>query len=155
MVGGAVFLTGWFPVILIAVHIFFPYLPVAAHQDRTLEMRGWKDLGQGLGRDYARVFPNQEKVFVVTDDYQLGGVISFYTPQHPWPYSFGKSARNIWTSLPELKRQGALLVCFPDNCPQDREKARRLFSKIDKLQEIQSFRKEKVVRTFEVYYVRN
>ena len=155
VVGGAVFLTGWFPVILIAVHIFFPYLPVAAHQDRTLEMRGWKDLGQGLGRDYARVFPNQEKVFVVTDDYQLGGVISFYTPQHPWPYSFGKSGRNIWTSLPELKRQGALLVCFPDNCPQDREKARRLFSKIDKLREIQSFRKEKVVKTFEVYYVRN
>ena len=155
VVGGAVFLTGWFPVILIAVHIFFPYLPVAAHQDRTLEMRGWKDLGQGLGRDYARVFPNQEKVFVVTDDYQLAGVISFYTPQHPWPYSFGKSARNIWTSLPELKSQGALLVCFPDHCPQDREKARRLFSKIDKLREIHTFRKEKVVKTFEVYYVRN
>ncbi|RPH86227.1 MAG: hypothetical protein EHM75_08400 [Desulfobacteraceae bacterium] len=116
-VGGAVFLTGWFPVLLIAVHIFFPYLPVAAHQDRTLEMRGWKDLGQGLERDYARVFPNREKVFVVTDDYQLAGVISFYTPQHPWPYSFGKSARNIWISLPELKRQGALLVCIPGPLP--------------------------------------
>ncbi len=155
VVGGAVFLTGWFPVILIAVHIFFPYLPVAANQDRTLEMRGWKDLGQGLGRDYARVFPNQEKVFVVADDYQLAGVISFYTPQHPWPYSFGKSARNIWTSLPELKSQGALLVCFQDHCPQDREKAGGLFSKIDKLHEIQTFRKEKVVKTFEVYYCRN
>ena len=91
----------------------------------------------------------------VADDYQLAGVISFYTPQHPWPYSFGKSARNIWTSLPELKRQGALLVCFSDHCPQDREKARRLFSKIDKLREIQNFQKEKVVKTFEVYYVRN
>jgi 4-amino-4-deoxy-L-arabinose transferase-like glycosyltransferase len=155
VMGGAVFLTGWFPVILIAVHIFFPYLPVAAQQDRTLEMRGWSAMGQGLGRDFARVFPNQKKVFVVADDYQLAGVISFYTPQHPWPYSFGKSARNIWTSLPELKSQGALLVCFPDHCPQDREKAGRLFSKIDKLREIQAFRKEKVVKTLEVYYVRN
>ena len=155
VVGGAVFLTSWFPVILIAVHIFFPYLPVAAHQDRTLEMRGWKDLGQGLGRDYARVFPGQEKVFVVADDYQLAGVISFYTPQHPWPYSFGKSARNIWTSLPELKSQGALLVCFPEHCLQDREKARRLFLKIDQLRVIDILQKEKVVKTFEVYYCRN
>jgi Dolichyl-phosphate-mannose-protein mannosyltransferase len=155
VVGGAVFLTGWFPVLLIAIHIFFPYLPVAAHQDRTLEMRGWRELGRGLAREYTRVFPNQEKVFVVADDYQLAGVISFYTPQHPWPYSFGKSARNIWTSLPELKNQGALLVCYQDHCPQDREKARGLFSKIDKLREIQIFRKEKVVKTFEVFYVRN
>ncbi len=154
-VGGAVFLTGWFPVLLIAVHIFFPYLPVAAHQDRTLEMRGWRALGQELEREYARVFPNQKKVFVVVDDYQLAGVISFYTPQHPWPYSFGKSARNIWISLPELKRQGALLVCIPDHCPQDREKTRRLFSTSDKLREIPILRKGKVVKTFEVYYVRN
>lgn len=155
VMGGAVFLTGWFPVILIAVHIFFPYLPVAVSRDRTLEMRGWRELGQGLGREYAQIFPHQKKVFVVTDEYQLAGAISFYTPQHPWPYSFGKSARNIWTSVPELKSQGALLVCLPEHCSDDREKARRLFSKIEKLQEIHFFRKEKVAKTFEVYYVRN
>lgn len=154
-VGGGVFLTGWFPVILIAVHIFLPYLPVAAHQDRTLEMRGWRDLGQALGQDYAQLFPNQKKVFVVTDDYQLAGAISFYTPQHPWPYTFGKSARNIWTALPELKSQGALLVCLPDNCLRDRERARGLFSTIEQVREITSRRKEKVVKTFEVYYCRN
>jgi multisubunit Na+/H+ antiporter MnhB subunit len=152
---GGVFLTGMFPVILIAVHIFLPYLPVAAHQDRTLEMRGWRVLGQGLGRDYARLFPDQKKVFVVTDDYQLAGAISFYTPQHPWPYTFGKSARNLWTSLPELKSRGALLVCLPDNCPRDRERAQGLFSTVEKVREITSRRKEQVVRTFEVYYCRN
>lgn len=155
LVAGLIFLTGWLPLGLVAVHAVFPFLPVKPAQDRTLEMAGWRQLGQALGREYDRFFPGRSQVYVLTDEYQLAGAVSFYTPQHPRPYTFAKSQRNIWTSLPELRREGALLVCRPGDCRQDREKAGTLFARIEKVREIPVSRGEKVVKTFEIYYCHN
>jgi hypothetical protein len=155
LVGGLIVLTGWLPLGLVAGHAIVPFLPVKAEQDRTLEMAGWRQLGQALGREYDRFFPGRPRVYVLTDEYQLAGAVSFYTPQHPWPYTFAKSQRNIWTSLSELRREGALLVCRPGDCRQDREKAGALFAHIEKVGEIPIVRREKTVKNFEVYRCRN
>lgn len=155
MVGGLIFFTGWLPLGLVAVHAVFPFLPVSLEQDRTLELAGWRELGQNLGREYDRFFPGPEPIYVLTDEYQLAGAISFYTPGHPLPYTFAKTQRNIWTSLPELRRRGALLVCKPGDCRADREKAGALFATVEKIREVPVSRRGKVVKTFEVYFCRN
>ena len=90
-------------------------------------MWGWRQLGPAIGKEYERYFPGRTRVFVIADEYQLAGAVSFYTPQHPIPYTFAKSKRNIWVSLDELKQKGALLVCTPESCPQDQDKTRTSF----------------------------
>ncbi|MBA4394447.1 MAG: hypothetical protein C0407_12920, partial [Desulfobacca sp.] len=127
LVGGLIFITSWLPVSVLALHALHPFLPVPIQNDRTLEMRGWRQLGEAIGREYPRYFPGQKKVYVVTEEYQLAGAVSFYTPQHPIPYSFGKAKRNFWVTLDELKKNGALLVCKPENCEQDQQKIRNVF----------------------------
>jgi hypothetical protein len=155
VVGGLIVLTGWLPLGLVAAHAVFPFLPVKTEQDRTLEMAGWRQLGLALGREYDRFFPGRPRVYVLTDEYQLAGAVSFYTPQHPWPYTFAKSQRNIWTSLPDLRREGALLVCRPGDCRGDLAKTGALFPRVEKIKEIPVTRGEKVVKNFEVYYCHN
>ena len=138
--GGLILATGWLPLSLAAVHAVAPFLPVNSEQDRTLELVGWRQLGQALDREYDRVFPGENPVYVLTDEYQLAGAVSFYTSRHPWPYTFAKSQRNIWTSVPDLQKRGALLVCRPQDCSQDRVKAAALFSQIDPIQTVPVFR---------------
>ncbi len=154
-VGGLVLATSWLPVGLIAFHALHPFLPVPVKNDRSLEMWGWRQLGPAMGREYERLFPGQTKVFVITDEYQLAGAVSFYTPQHPVPFSFAKSKRNIWVSMEELKQRGALLVCTPESCQQDQDKTRALFKKVEPVAEIPIFRQNQVVKRFKVYYCSN
>jgi 4-amino-4-deoxy-L-arabinose transferase-like glycosyltransferase len=152
---GLIFATSWLPIGLIAVHALHPFLPVAASNDRTLEMKGWRQLGTAMGPIYQRSFPGSSQVYVLADDYQLAGAVSFYTPQHPVPYSFGKSKRNFWVTMEELKQKGALLVCKPENCDQDRDKTRRMFQRVEYLSEIPIVRQGEIVKTFKIYYCSN
>ena len=155
LIGGLIFLTSWFPIGLIAVHAFYPFLPLGPFGDRTLEMRGWGRVGEEVGKNYRVYFPGAEKVYLLADDYQLAGAVSFYTPQHPIPYSFGKSQRNLWVSLPELQQTGALLLCTPETCRQDQERARSLFRRVEPVSEFTICRREQVVKTFKVVYCSN
>jgi len=155
LVGGLIFATSWLPVGLIALHTFHPFLPVENQKDRTLEMLGWNQLGAVLGQEYQHYFPDQTKVFVLTEDYQLGGVVSFYTPQHPIPYSYGKSKRNIWVTRDELKQKGAMLVCPLETCEKDQEKTRVLFEKIKLVSEVPIVRQGQIVKIFRLFYCSN
>jgi 4-amino-4-deoxy-L-arabinose transferase-like glycosyltransferase len=152
---GLIFATSWLPMGLVAVHALHPFLPVASTHDRTLEMRGWRQLGAALGPIYQRIFPKSPQVYVLADDYQLAGAVSFYTSQHPVPYSFSKSKRNIWITQEALKREGALLVCKPENCDQDRDKTKSIFHRAEYLSEIPIYRQGEIVKTFKVYYCSN
>jgi len=134
---------------------FYPFLPIPIDNDRTLEMRGWRHVGRELGKVYQKTFPQARRVYLLTDEYQLAGAISFYTPQHPVPYTFAKSQRNFWITLPELEKAGALLVCLAQTCPQDREKTRGLFKQVEPVAEIPLFRQGKMVKCFKVYYCSN
>ncbi len=125
-----VLVSGWLPIGLIAVHTFRPFLPLGPYGDRTLEFKGWKELGAAAGKAYDQFFPGQSQVYILADDYQLAGSISFYAPQKPWPYSFGKPKRNQWVEEEEMRRTGALLVCPPNTCQQDQAKARAFFENI-------------------------
>jgi len=155
LVGGLIFVTSWLPIGLIALHTLRPFLPLGIQNDRTLEMRGWGQLGEAVGQGYKHYFPGQHKVYVITDDYQLAGAVSFYTPQHPIPYSFAKSKRNIWVTLDELKRNGAILVCTPESCEQDQEKTKILFKRVELVSEIPIYRQGQVAKKFKLYYCSN
>jgi hypothetical protein len=155
LVGGLVFLTGWLPIGLLAVHAFHPIFKLGNLDDRTLEMRGWRELGEAVGKEYQRYFPNHKKVYVLTKDYQLAGAVSFYASQHPIPYTFEKSQRNIWVTMEEIKQNGALLVCPPETCERDREKTRILFKKIELVSEVPIYRQGQIVKKFELYYCSN
>ncbi|HMK66320.1 MAG TPA: glycosyltransferase family 39 protein, partial [Thermodesulfobacteriota bacterium] len=148
---GLILATSWLPIGLAAAHALHPFLPVPVANDRTLEMRGWRQLGAAMGPLYQKVFPNAPEAYVLADDYQLAGAVSFYTPRHPTPYSFSKSKRNMWVSMEKMKGQGALLVCKPENCEQDRDKSRSIFQKVEYLAEIPIFRQGEIVKTFKVY----
>jgi 4-amino-4-deoxy-L-arabinose transferase-like glycosyltransferase len=155
IIGGLILATSWLPIGLIALHTLHPFLPIKSQDDRTLEMRGWRQLGAAVGQVYQRTFPGESAVYILADEYQLAGAVSFYTPQHPVPYTFGKSKRNIWTPLDDLKRKGALLVCRPENCQEDQVKAGRFFGKVVFVQEIPITRQGEVVKTFKLYYCSN
>jgi hypothetical protein len=150
--GGLILATSWLPIGLVAVHTLHPFLPVPVSNDRTLEMRGWRQLGAGLEPLYQRIFPGSSPVYVLADDYQLAGAASFYTPRHPVPYSFSKSKRNIWVTMDALKQTGALLICKPENCQQDQDKARSIFRQVSFLSEIPITRQGEIVKKFKIYY---
>ncbi|MGA3083175.1 MAG: glycosyltransferase family 39 protein [Thermodesulfobacteriota bacterium] len=155
LVGGLVFLIGWLPIGLVAVHAFYPFIDLGNLGDRTLEMRGWRELGEAVGKEYQHYFPSQKKVYLLSDDYQLASAVSFYTPQQPIPYSFGKSKRNIWVTVEEIKQNGALLVCPPETCERDQEKTRILFEKIEFVSEVPIYRQGQVAKKFKLYYCSN
>ena len=108
-----------------------------------------------MGKEYQHYFPNHKKVYVVADDYQIGGAVSFYTPQHPIPYSYGKPKRNIWVTLEELKKNGALLVCPLETCERDQEGTKGLFNTVKLVSEIPILRQGQVVKKFKVFYCSN
>jgi hypothetical protein len=81
LIGGLVFLTSWFPIGLIAVHTFYPFLPLAPAGYRTLEMRGWEP-SQEVGETTGSIFPGLKRsTYWPTIINWPGGF--FYTPQHP------------------------------------------------------------------------
>jgi 4-amino-4-deoxy-L-arabinose transferase-like glycosyltransferase len=155
LVVGLIFLIGWLPLGLLTVQAFSPFLNLGNLGDRTQEMRGWRELGEGVGKEYRHYFPDQKKVYVIADDYQVAGAVSFYTPQHPIPYSYGKSKRNIWVTLEELKKNGALLVCSLEFCGRDQEKTKGLFNKVEQVSEIPILRQGQVMKKFKVFYCSN
>lgn len=155
LVGGLIFVTSWLPVGLIALHTFSPFLPVENKNDRTLEMWGWGQLGAAVGQGYQHYFPGDHKVYVITGEYQLAAAVSFYTPQHPIPYTFGKSKRNIWVSLDEVKRKGAMLVCTTESYEQDQQNVRTLFQRIQFVSHIPIYRQGRVAKEYKLYYCSN
>ncbi|MDT8445400.1 MAG: glycosyltransferase family 39 protein [bacterium] len=60
--------------------------------------------------------------YVVSREYWLSGALSLYLPQHPWPYTYEKCQHNLWTegrsSEQALAEEGALMVCYPYECPK-------------------------------------
>jgi len=155
LVGGLVFLTGWLPIGLLTLQAFFPFFPTGNWGDPTLSMRGWRELGVAVGKEYQRYFPGHKEVYIIADDYQLAGAVSFYAPQQPIPYSFGKSKRNIWVTVEEIKQNGALLVCEPKTCERDQGKTRILFEKIEFVSEVPIYRQGQIAKKFKLYYCSN
>lgn len=60
-----IYLGGLLPVALLMIHAFIPFLPVPDALDRTLEMRGWREMGNTLGKVYEHYFPGKQKVYIL------------------------------------------------------------------------------------------
>jgi 4-amino-4-deoxy-L-arabinose transferase-like glycosyltransferase len=155
VVGGLIFFTSWLPIGMMAWQALRPIFPVPVQNDRTLEMRGWRELGTAMGLEYQRTFPGKEKVYVVAEEYQVAAAVSFYTPQHPVPYSFGKAKRNFWVTPEELKTHGAFLVCRTEKCAEDQRKIRPLFQTTRHVTTIPFYRQSQLSKEFQVYLCSN
>ncbi|MEW6186482.1 MAG: glycosyltransferase family 39 protein [Thermodesulfobacteriota bacterium] len=155
LTGGLIFLTGWFIIGLLILQSFYPFLPFGNLGDRTLEMRGWRELGETAGKAYDRCFPGRKEVYILADDYQLAAVVSFYAPQQPLPYSFGKWKRNLWVTKEEIRESGALMVCPPQTCARDLEKTRDFFEHIIPLGEAPFYRQGQEAKKFNLFYCTN
>lgn len=154
-IGWLIVSTSWLPIGVLVLQSIRPVIPLDNKRDRTLEMVGWGQLGEGVDKGLEKTFPDQKKVYILADDYQLAGAVSFYARRHPVPFSFSKSKRNIWVNQEDLKQRGALLVTTPANAGHDQDKARGLFKKIEPLSELPIYRQGKEVKRFQLYYCTN
>lgn len=154
-VGWLIFSTSWLPIGFLVLQSLRPVIPLDPKRDRTLELVGWRQLGEGVEKGLEKIFPGQKKVYILADEYQWAGAVSFYAQRHPIPYSFSKSKRNFWINLEELKQKGAILITAPDRTGPDQDRSRVLFKKIEPLSEIPIYRQGKVVKRFLLYSCSN
>jgi hypothetical protein len=143
------------PIGMMAWQALSPFIPVPVQNDRTLEMRGWRELGAAMGREYHRYFPENEQVFVVAEEYQVAAAVSFYSPQHPVPYSFGKEKRNFWVIREELQKKGALMVCRPENCENNLQRVQTLFEQTRFVSTAPFYRGGQLAKEFRIYHCFN
>lgn len=79
-------------------HVLYPVLARVAPEDNEFDLtpmarfdpssrlRGWAELGAGVGRVLDAERAAGREPFVVTDDYQLASQVAFYTPGNPTVY---------------------------------------------------------------------
>lgn len=81
----------------------------------------------------------------------MAGVLSFYTPSHPVPYSFNKSERNIWVKIEDIVKDGALMTCVEKDCGEVLESAGKLFNNVKEVDKIDIKRRGETVRSVIIY----
>jgi 4-amino-4-deoxy-L-arabinose transferase-like glycosyltransferase len=72
--------------VLLALIVFQNNLPIPARLNPTQRLKGWTDLGQTIQHIENNNFPNQEKVFVFSSNYDLTAALAFYAPGQPRTY---------------------------------------------------------------------
>ncbi len=54
--------------------------------------------------------------YVVSREYQLSSALALYMRSQPIPHSIEKPERNKWSSIEDVSKTGAILVCHLDEC---------------------------------------
>lgn len=67
--------------------------------------------------------------FVITREYQLGGVLGLYLENQPMSHSIEKPIRNKWSPVAEVLEKGAILVCPIRECKSTVRDAEERFKK--------------------------
>ncbi|MEF2229893.1 MAG: glycosyltransferase family 39 protein [Pseudodesulfovibrio sp.] len=78
-----------------------PLLPLPSEYNITDRMRGWRDLGQEVGRLRQGAFADPARVFVFSDHYDITAELAFYTPGQPlahcaWIYDRRMNQYDLW-----------------------------------------------------------
>jgi len=76
------------------------HLPLPAHLDPSLRLKGWENLGQKLAQLEQSEFADPDRVFYFADSYDLTAALAFYAPGKPRAFSadFGRrmSQYDLW-----------------------------------------------------------
>lgn len=101
-----------------------PYLKLPENYNPSLRILGWQDLGKKIG--YIKsIMPDSNRTIIITDDYQLSSLISFYTENKPFVFCVNFTGRrmnqyDIWSmneknNLKNYQSYNALFVTKNDN----------------------------------------
>ncbi|MEK7845741.1 MAG: glycosyltransferase family 39 protein, partial [Nitrospinota bacterium] len=131
-----IFAPGFLISLFIALHSVKPFSFIPKEFDRSLEMYGWREIGERLEGNFAKYLPDNKRRYIISKEYQMAGVLSFYTPSHPVPYSFNKSERNIWVKIEDIVKDGALMTCVEKDCGEVLESAGKLFNNVKEVDKI-------------------
>ncbi|MBF0351600.1 MAG: glycosyltransferase family 39 protein [SAR324 cluster bacterium] len=92
--------------------------------------------------------------YVISKEYQLGGALSFYLPDFPWPHSLEKPERNQWSLDEDVLNNNSIFVCDLPKCERAREHfAQKFTAPLQYLGDVVTESNHRVVRTLEVYSV--
>ncbi|MBL7036193.1 MAG: glycosyltransferase family 39 protein [SAR324 cluster bacterium] len=90
--------------------------------------------------------------FIVSREYQLSAVLSFFLPNQPWPHSIEKPERNLWSPLTEVKNGTSIFVCELQECQNGLLDFNSRFQQpLNYLGEIETRRKDRMIRNLQVY----
>jgi 4-amino-4-deoxy-L-arabinose transferase-like glycosyltransferase len=129
--------------------------------DITYKLKGWRQLGQRVSRELARV---REGAFVIGDDYMKTAELAFYVDKQPRTYCVGpyvtdlkdrkrRTQYDVWPdrnlARPELRGKDAIYVGYMNDDIQ------RAFSSVEELPDEEIFQRGQKVRRFKVYRCRD
>ncbi len=139
-------------VILIILQIHFVIISINLPDAPSLKvLTGWDDTARQIEELYQhRGKPVPE--FVISREYQLASALGLYLSHQPKPHSIEKAARNQWSSVKEVKKKGALVVCPPDECEKLLDNTEKRFKTSFKyMGEIKTHYYGKVIRKLKLF----
>lgn len=137
---------------LIQIHfIFIPYR--FPDTPAVTSLVGWNQTAEQIKElcDYSKI---KVPANVISREYQLSSALGLYMHNHPYPHAIEKEARNQWSPVSKLKKEGALLVCPPDECEHLLGDAEPRFkTQFKYLGEIKTIHFGKVLRKLKVFHL--
>ena len=111
---------------LILSHVRWGVFPTESVKDHSLDLYAWDLTGEQLDSILQAADIEPLPKLVITREYQLGGSLSLYLQQHPFPYTLEKPLRNQWGARDELDAQEhVLMFCRARYCAESQEVARQ------------------------------
>ncbi len=110
------------PGFLMVALAHFPGLPgsvglnLPPRVDLTRRLHGWKELGAAVGT--ALTDAGGERLFLISDHYQIASELAFYVPGQPRVYNIDAGRRmnqyDIWGGLDALRGRDGIFVTYGD-----------------------------------------
>lgn len=129
------------------VYQLYPNLNPA--HDPTNRLRGWRELGQEVGR----IVAEGNNLFIFSDRYQLASELAFYTPGNPRTYNINVGRRlnqyDMWNGWSELKGRDGLYV--KSGLTEIEPEAAQAFNECKGLPPLTVMRKGQAIKSFSFF----
>ena len=128
---------------------------ISPELDPVVKNFGWEITARQI--DQLLIEKNFESPkFVISIEYQLSGILSLYLSNQPLSFSYQKPERNQWSPLEKVSNQRSITVCPPHECSQLLSSLDQSYNlKHELLGQVESFYKDRPLRTLKVYKVLN
>jgi len=144
-----------FNLILVGIflaQIHFNILPLQLPDAPSLNsLLGWRETARKIEVIYTasgKKLPD----FIISREYQFASALGFYLQNQPTPHSIEKELRNEWSPVEIVKKNGAALVCEPEECEDVLEDAEERFeTRFRYLDELRVLHFGKIIRELKVY----
>ena len=149
-------LTAWtFNLILLALllaQIQWQFLPLKGLQQASRDLVAWDLSGEQLAKALAARNITIPRL-IITREFQMGGSLSLYLPQHPFPFTLEKPLRNQWGDRDAvLAQDSVLLFCRAEDCDDARIRAQEVFQHdFARVVQVDTWHRDRLLRSIVVY----